>query len=654
MTSRLSTSSAASESFARPRSLICQKDEGSDPEFNSTRERIAKSNSPFREWQWELASCVASVSCLITMLILLLVYRNRAVPELSMGLTINAIISVLITAAKVAMLSAVAGAMGQIKWKWFRQNWGPLRNLDLFDEASRGGPWGAIHFLAKVRWSSPAAIGAVVLLLSLAMDPFAQQLLTYPVQLTYRDSPDASMTIARSVNPNIIHFDNIIQRYVTDAIWNNPRTFTTSCSSGNCTFPSFQSISWCPRCEDITNDVVVQGCEMAFDVVRNSASLSCNISISTGQNVTTWNRAICSPKNSFVFDCALSPAVTHVWEISTGKYGSWYFYENPITFLGQPHNMFGIGQVDLDYDSTHPFQALKVKHATGCVMNPCLRQYTVRTSAGATSVESTKISDGVAAMVNMDKKNIPSNFRNSTKVISTCWVSNYTLLSNEEAAILDHEMLRDDDMAYCADNDIFSRCTIDNQFALCGDEGSRQTAVIATLLSGNKTTTYYIRTNLPPEEITANISDSEIAVTQGATDYTSYTFQQMLQYRGLNATLQSIAESLTAMMQNISNVTITGQVGHVQAIVHVQWLWLLYPVAVIFLGIFLVFFTIVETTWIDKNTPVWKNSALPLVYHGLLEGVDERVRVKTMELRDMEKRASETVVKFVGIGLKKV
>lgn len=625
---------------------------------------MAKSNSPFREWLIDLASLIASVLCLIAMFILLLVYRNKAVPELSMGLTFNAIISVLITAAKVAMLSAVSSAMGQIKWKWFRQNRSPLRNLDLFDEASRGGPLGAIYFLAKFRWSSTAAIGAIVLLLSLAMDPFAQQLLDYPVQLTYRDSSDASVTTAKSVNPNHEDFDNIIQRYVTDAIWNNPRTFTTSCSSGNCTYPPFQSISWCPRCEDITNDVSLQGCDMAFDFASHATDpppLSCNISISSGLNVTTSNTAIFGERDPRTHGnpnsvWTLNPALTYVWEIHDAETNHW----GPMgglgqtTFLGQPHSMLGIGQVDLDYDPTHRFQALKVKHATGCVMNPCIRQYTVRTSPGTTSVESTKISDGTVAIVNINNNNLPPWFNSTALNPAACWVSNHTLLSNEDAAIDDPLMFPDDDMAYCANGNIFSRCTIDTQFALCENEASRQTAVIATLLSGNKTTMYDVQTRLPISNLTANSSDG-ISVVPFETDYSSYTFQEMLQHRGLNATLQSVAESLTAMMQNISTDVITGQVGHAQAFVHVRWLWLLYPVVVILIGIALVFFTIVETTWIDKSTAhVWKNSSLPLVYHGLLEGVDNRTRVKTMELRDMEKKASETVVRFEGIGLKRV
>lgn len=656
--SRASTRSRRSESLALPRTLSYPKVEASDPEFNPTRERIAKSNSPLREWLFELISLIASVLCLSAVLMLLLFYRNKALPELSMGLTFNAMISLLITAAKAAMLSAVGSAMGQIKWNWFRQNRSPLRNLDLFDEASRGGPWGALYFLARVKWSSTAAIGAMVLLLSLAMNPFAQQLLTYPVQITYRDSPDASINTATAIDPRNIDFDNIVQRYVTDAIWNNPRTFTTSCSSGNCIYPPFQSISWCTRCEDITNDVILQGCDM-FDFASNqtnSAPLHCNISISSGRNLTTWHRAITyfpPTQDRPIPTWHVEPALTYVWEIVFGESSG---IENPIPFLGQSHNMLGLGQVDLIIDPAYPFQALKVKHAMGCVMNPCIRQHTVRTNAGAISAESIKTSDGIVAMVSGETKNLPIWFPLTHEV---CWVANHTLLpkdSKEDASIENLWAIpeAESDMNYCANGNIFSKCTIDPQFILDLDMTRRIAIVIIDLFSGNKTTYNSIfGKQMLAEYLTAYSSDGING--ESGEYYTSYNFEQMLKYRGLNATLQSVAESLTAMMQNLSNDTITGQVGYGQAFVHVQWLWLLYPVVVIFIGIVFVLFTIAETTWIGKGTThVWKNSSLPLVYHGLLEGVDERIRVKTMEMRDMEMRASETIVRFEGTGLKRV
>lgn len=132
------------------------------------------------------------------------------------------------------------------------------------------------------------------------------------------------------------------------------------------------------------------------------------------------------------------------------------------------------------------------------------------------------------------------------------------------------------------------------------------------------------------------------------------TLYQFAQNNGLNATVHSIAEALTALMQNISTKTITDQIAHVQTFVQVRWPWLLYPVLVIFIGIFFVLFIIVEAVWIYKGTPVWKNSNLPLIYHGLLVGINAKTRIKTMKIEEMEQRARDTVVRFEGTGLKMV
>ena len=70
-------------------------------------------------------------------------------------------------------------------------------------------------------------MGAVIVLLSLAMDPFAQQLLSYPVRLAHSDSSSASINAAKNINPLTPNYDNLIQRSVNDAIWNDPRAFTT-------------------------------------------------------------------------------------------------------------------------------------------------------------------------------------------------------------------------------------------------------------------------------------------------------------------------------------------------------------------------------------------------------------------------------------------
>ena len=107
--------------------------------------------------------------------------------------------------------------MGHMKWRWFRRG-RPLYHLDVFDEASRGGPWGAVDLRAKVRWTSAAAVGAVFFLLALPMNPFAQQLLAYPLRHTFEDSQDASLAFATAIDPRHPKFEFLIQQSINRAI----------------------------------------------------------------------------------------------------------------------------------------------------------------------------------------------------------------------------------------------------------------------------------------------------------------------------------------------------------------------------------------------------------------------------------------------------
>ena len=63
------------------------KAEGSDPELTPGEEALRTSNSSsfIRLWIW----VVASFLCVVAMLVLLVVYKDRAVPELSLGLTVR-------------------------------------------------------------------------------------------------------------------------------------------------------------------------------------------------------------------------------------------------------------------------------------------------------------------------------------------------------------------------------------------------------------------------------------------------------------------------------------------------------------------------------------------------------------------------------------
>ena len=79
------------------------------------------------------------------------------------------------------MLLAATESIGQAKWLLYRKQSRNLADFQTIDEASRG-PWGAFQLLYRF-WDGRtilASAGAFIVLVSLAVDPFTQQILSYP------------------------------------------------------------------------------------------------------------------------------------------------------------------------------------------------------------------------------------------------------------------------------------------------------------------------------------------------------------------------------------------------------------------------------------------------------------------------------------------
>ena len=89
--------------------------ESSESKLPPVSQPIPEPTLSLRLWKWEIGYLIASLSCLVATLVVLLVYNNRGVPKLPFSITFNAVISVLVTAAKWFLLPALKGAMGHMK-----------------------------------------------------------------------------------------------------------------------------------------------------------------------------------------------------------------------------------------------------------------------------------------------------------------------------------------------------------------------------------------------------------------------------------------------------------------------------------------------------------------------------------------------------------
>lgn len=99
-------------------------------------------------WLWETLSLLGSLCCLAAIIGLLAFYDGRTVPDWYYGLTLNALVSVVATVFKGALLVPIASSIGQLAWVRLEKM--PYMRLDSFcvyDRASRG-PWGSVRFIA--------------------------------------------------------------------------------------------------------------------------------------------------------------------------------------------------------------------------------------------------------------------------------------------------------------------------------------------------------------------------------------------------------------------------------------------------------------------------------------------------------------------------
>ncbi|KAH3985122.1 hypothetical protein HBI38_107060 [Parastagonospora nodorum] len=238
--------------------------------------RYNSSGNIIERWLLEIVSWLISAICMAAIIAVLVVLRDQPAsrwPFARMGLTLNAFVSVLSRIAGAALLLPVAEALGQLKWSWFiKGDSKKMWDFEMFDNASRG-PWGALLLLIHTKGKTIAALGALVTLFALALDPFFQQLVSFPERWTLQET---SSSIARTVryeprypveyrNGVEMAGDDVDLLAIADPYFvgngTQPMAFGNAtraeipltCPSSNCTWPSYETLGMCSQCETITD-----------------------------------------------------------------------------------------------------------------------------------------------------------------------------------------------------------------------------------------------------------------------------------------------------------------------------------------------------------------------------------------------------------------
>ncbi|KAF2430985.1 hypothetical protein EJ08DRAFT_206377 [Tothia fuscella] len=217
-------------------------------------------------WVWEFLSWIVSALCVSGMAFVLGLYNDKRVPiKWPLGITLNAYISVLSAISKYALAVPVDEALGQLRWLYFSDRPRNLIDFELFDDASRG-PWGSLALIIHTKAKSLVSLGASITLLSLALDPFYQQLVTYPQRPSDLDRSTVSRIVKYSTDDSLfVNSSNAIYFGSDSAIGSVMRSFyaypslfqvpemAPFCASNDCAWPPFNTLSVCSQCEDISS-----------------------------------------------------------------------------------------------------------------------------------------------------------------------------------------------------------------------------------------------------------------------------------------------------------------------------------------------------------------------------------------------------------------
>ncbi|KAL7928955.1 hypothetical protein V8C35DRAFT_207509 [Trichoderma chlorosporum] len=215
-------------------------------------------------WKVEILSWIASACCFIALVITLRVFDGHPLPELKFGITPGAIIQILSTVGEFFLEISFGSGVGQLKWLNALQKT-PLSDFHAIDEASRGA-WGSVVLIVSRRGGLIAALGAFITIAALGIGTFVQQALNYDT--IYTASGSASIPIAQYMNgTGSVPYENGATMNDIDtefnsaaylAFFNPPATnftATAHCSTGNCTWNSYQTLGFCNTCKNLSRQL---------------------------------------------------------------------------------------------------------------------------------------------------------------------------------------------------------------------------------------------------------------------------------------------------------------------------------------------------------------------------------------------------------------
>ncbi|CAK1362457.1 unnamed protein product [Cercospora beticola] len=596
-------------------------------------------------WWFEVLGMATSVAALLAIFGILFAYSGKPLSDWKAILRPNTVVAVLSTLSKSAMLMVVGQCIGQLKWVYFAQRPRSLRNIEIFDDASRG-PLGSAKLLVHINWTALlASVGAIITLLSLGMDPFIQQVISYDA-VTFNDTTaKAYLSTAQAYDTGLgyrTHLtgpdgglqassirmvglgDPSIAGAIYKGVFGDVFRSTVACSSGNCTWPSYESLGICSSCTNVTA-ASKTNCTLTLNDYYDPPKAS------DRQCLTRSPRGVAMESSN---DCTTSEWRGTVWNASA-------MVTDPDAPRG--HRLLTkdgtIGVVagtrfrkvdDREQAFCQSTEESLVEDVIECTLKWCTKSYE------RTIVENGTLSDPASTTEPLDFiefETCGGLFDETDAFKNTTWTLREENVYDEIYSDM-RPAFRDKDVPQytCPQGD---------------NEGETEDRAIKTKQASELGAKFQQAPNvfLINDRNTFDIQSAISFIFQGGLtqefvvgeDSTKLALAAAQQSGEFSQLMDRVAESMTNSIRVAPNGThVDGMTHRTDIVITVHWHWMALPGAIVLFSIGLLSISMVLSS--EKSSrAVWKSSLLAALFHGLQGWTEEEL--DRVELKDMETRA---------------
>lgn len=559
---------------------------------------LYRHNPWYLSWQQETWAMVFSLACLIAVAVIMAWIDGKRLSIWHWAIQPNAVISVLIVSSKAALMISTASCVSQLKWTHFQQKPRTLKDLEGFDDASRGAYGSLCLLMSRSGYLNIAVtLGCAVTVLVLAMETFGQQLLSFPERTIAVANETASFPVIQNML-QMRHWggsaklsDRLLQSRLglMESIYGKTTASPFDCSASSCSWDSHVTLGLCSSCRDISD--TPRDCKIKVTVhedkytAYNETTLECNyagdgytyatgggnLTTIRGRNSTGIKPAIPDPNNAS--DWEYETAIDIITWSNEGFY-----------YKGQP-------AVALNFSVIVANDTWERPQITTCTLQYCAWVYENSTAKGQ------DFDDGKLERYSLGYDSIEL-YQTGPGSSSSTFYTNYTFRANGTGFPSDKH------------NDTFK---------VYGDANAEMVSHLGTIL---RSSTYnYL---------------------SGSNDSSAGLGDALIMNPNITELSDRMATSLTNVWRQYQSSPAIGTAWESVAFIHVEWAWLALPaVAVISAGVVLLM-TLLQ----NRRTVLWKSSVLPYSFRVLHGWDDTEFDMETLE--EIRKRAKEMTGQLVG------